>query len=302
MRNRQEVQDHPLDDWESFEAKVAEIDRETCELKRTRALHVSEPLYRGQRDAMWPLATTLDRRKRGMTLDKYLSIMERIRPQIERVSGIKWPDLGREIAGLRQNGLDSIWRFPIKSANTETILSFMVYLRQHGFPSPLLDWTSDPYRAAFFAFAGVEENEQKVAIFTFREWAGLAPEWRSEDEPTAMGIGPCIGNTSPRHSKQHAQYTWCAKKSSSGAGLDYYVFTDHEQVMNRCGFSVEDGICVDMERAQNLVDKYTIPSSEQRKALTRLAQRGINKCTLFGHSADDLLVDLWNEVVADSTV
>ena len=65
-------------DWEGFEAKVAEINRETVELKKTRAGEVvSEPLYRGQRDAMnWHLTTVLDRRRPGMTLDKYLTIME----------------------------------------------------------------------------------------------------------------------------------------------------------------------------------------------------------------------------------
>jgi hypothetical protein len=56
-------------DWEAFEAEVAKIDRQTHELKRTCDLYVSEPLYRGQRDATWHLTTTLDRRKAGLTLD-----------------------------------------------------------------------------------------------------------------------------------------------------------------------------------------------------------------------------------------
>ena len=302
MWNSQEHEGQPLKDWESFEAKVAAIDLETHELKRTRDGYVSQPLYRGQRDASWHLQTTLDRRKPGMTLGKYLTIMERIQPRMERVSRRKWPSLSKEISALRRNGLATIRRFPAKEANTETIRSFMAYLRQHGFPSPLLDWTSDPYKAAFFAFSGIEPDAQNVAVYVFRERAGSTPDCKTAGEPCAMIIGPRILNTSPRHSKQQAQYTWCVEKSALGTCLDYYVFTEHEQVLNLPGFRLEDGACVDTDRVENVVDKYTIPASEWRKALASLAQRNISKCKLFGHTADDLLEDLWNELVVDSTV
>src|SRR4030042_1135000 len=89
-------------DWEGFEAEIARIDRETHELKRTRNLHVSEPLFRGQRDAGWHLLTTLDRQRQGMTLNKYLTIMERIQPRLEAIPGKKqWKNLREDISGLR---------------------------------------------------------------------------------------------------------------------------------------------------------------------------------------------------------
>jgi len=233
-----------------------------------------------------------------MTLNKYLTIMERIQPRIERIAGKKWPGLRKEISGLRRNGLGSIWLFPVKSADTETILSFMVYLRQHGFPSPLLDWTADPYKAAFFAFSGVEAETQKVAIYVFRERVGLGTGCKEECEARTMALGPDIENTSERHLKQEAQYTSCVKKSKPGPSLDCYILTDHEQVINE----------VDADEAgnplivANVVTKYTIPASERRKALATLAQRNIGKRTLFEGTPDDLLEDLWNELVIDSTV
>lgn len=302
MRNSLEVQEHRLDDWDSFEAQVVEIDRETQKLRTSRSLHVSDPLYRGQRDAAWHLATTLDRQRPGITLDKYLTFMERIQPRIEGVYRRKWPTLSEEISGLRRNGLDSIWLFPVRSANTRIILSFMVYLRQHGFPSPFLDWTDDPYRAAFFAFAGIAEGAERVAIFAFREWTGAMGYLVEGTEPTVMGLGPHILNTSPRHSKQRAQYTLCVERSASGTSLDCYIFADHERAINLPGFRMEAGVDVDEDRAQNVVDKYTIPASEQRKVLTSLAQRHISRCGLFGRSADALLEDIWNELIVDSAV
>jgi hypothetical protein len=297
MHEERELQEHRLNSWEDFEAKVADFDRETRGLKRSRSRvgGVSKPIYRGQRDATWRLETTLDRRRPGMTLGKYLTLIERIQPRIEQVSRRTWPALNQEISGLRSRGLDSIWLFPVTSANTMTILSFMVYLRQHGFPSPLLDWTSDPYRAAFFAFAGVEEGADRVAIFTFREWTGTPRDCRRTDEPTAMTLSPYIRNTSPRHLKQRAQYTWCIERLASGSSLEDYVFADHEGAIDLPGFRIEKDVAVSRSRVGNVVEKYTIPTSDLRKVLASLAKRSINRCRLFGQSADNLLEDLWNE-------
>lgn len=295
-----EQKSHRLGGWESFEAKVAAIDRETRELKRTCDGHVAQPLYRGHRDANWHLETTLDRRRPRVTLDEYLTIMERVQPQIERIYRRKWPNLGQEIAELRRTGLDSIWLFPVEGANTESILSFMVHLRQHGFPSPLLDWTSDPYRAAFFAFSGIERETQEVAIYTFRERTGSTADAKTVEEPCAMALGPHIRNTSPRHAKQRSQYTWCVERLESRTSLDCYMFSDHERAVNLPGFRIEAGTCIDVDRAENIVDKYTIPASEQSKALASLAQRKITACRLFGPTVDNLLVDLWHELVVDS--
>ena len=165
-----------------------------------------------------------------------------------------------------------------------------------------MDWTSDPYKAAFFAFSGIGSDTQNVAIYVFRERTGWATDCKKTREPHAMTIGPYIENTSDRHLKQEAQYTWCVRRSSSDPSLDSYVFTNHEPVISLPGFSMEGDICVDRDRAENVVDKYTIPASERRNALASLARRNINRCTLFGTTPDDLLEDLWNELAIDSAV
>ena len=44
----------------------------------------------------------------------------------------------------------------------------MAYLRHHGFPSPLLDWSRSAYVAAYFAFnKAVEASNGRVSIYVF---------------------------------------------------------------------------------------------------------------------------------------
>ena len=172
----------------------------------------------------------------------------------------------------------------------------MSFVRQHGFPSPLLDWTSCPYIASYFAFGSIDSNAERVAIYTFRERTGMGIDCKDTSEPQMDSLGPDIANTSPRHSKQKTQYTICIKKQKSGESLKHYIIANMEKDINRTGFSTSDNCTEDIPEAGNVVRKYTIPVTEKKKVLKELESKGINRELLFpNNTQDDILIDLWNK-------
>jgi hypothetical protein len=280
-----------LNSWEEFKDCLEEINEETQQLEANpNKTTVTEVLYRGQSNHKWDLSSTLQRRNRNMTLYEYLTILINIKSNVEQISGISWPTF----SNINNYQLMSVYHFSIDLP--EDTLGYMYFLRQHGFPSPLLDWTSCPSIASYFAFESIDSNVDRVAIYSFREKTGVGIDSKCTTEPIMDSLGPDVQKTSIRHSKQKAQYTICMKNPNNGKSLSNYIIANIEEDINRTGFSTSDNCTEDIPEAGNVVRKYTIPVTEKKKVLKDLESKGINRELLFpDNTQDDILIDLWNK-------
>lgn len=282
-----------LDNWEQFLNIIEHNKKETQSYRdnKNAIWHTSDILYRGQANSEWQLESTLERRKSETKVGDYLDLMLKVYANLPLKEQKKWPDLKNQIDSL---SVESIYLFPTVDANSVQIISFMIFLRHHGFPSPLLDWTRNPLIAAFFAFNDTRSDVQSVIIYSFREHTGYTSDFRKSSEPVAIEIGPDIDAKTSRHKKQESHYTLCVKqnynknfKDAELASLEYDI--------NTSGFYIDsDGNDKDVGPARNIVHKYIIPISERNKAFNTFTQENINICCLFGKTTDNKLTDLWN--------
>lgn len=221
-------------------------------------------LWRGQADEAWPLMTTLERAS-GEIFDvmKYLHRATSKANEIESFTGQRWhvpdyPDLEKEV---RDN--QDAFRVVLPAYD------YLVYLRHHGFPSPLLDWTESPFIAAYFAL--IETREENPAVYCYIETPGNVKSCTG-GVPQITVKGPYV-TTHKRHFAQKAQYTVSTRWNDAE---ERHYFCPHESI-----FSGE-------ERDQDLLFKIVLPIAERRSSLTILNDYNINHFTLF-QSEDSMI-------------
>jgi formylglycine-generating enzyme required for sulfatase activity len=223
------------------------------------------PLFRGQRKSSWKLKSTLERLTKLSEYPflLYFQKMKKVQEEIQKVTGEKWhlnyPPFG-------DRGLEI--------PNEETY-RFMIYLRHHRFPSPLLDWTSSKEVAAFFAFQN-HSDEKYVAIYEYLDRIGRSGEnvvWAEESHVRLLG--PDVFKPDKRHEKQKSWYMLSIKEP--------------EIICN-----IEDAIKNEQYSDEKL-KKYLIPSSERKKVLKKLEKLGINNINLFPDEESSGDVDLLME-------
>lgn len=258
------MQEFNLTSWDEFEERLKGLENE-----HRSQWSSSELLYRGQGRKKWELLTTLERYgKKNLSVMDYFRLISIVKPQIESFTGENrnipsYPDGFEE--WLNKNSCLYLPKaFGIDDDVMETY-SYLVVLRHYGFPSPLLDWSSSPYIAAFFAFKDVQRCEEYVSFFVYFE---------SKKEHGMKSIGgdnpwiyifPPEVRTDRRHYNQQSRYSICVKKNNGA-----FSYEPHAKV-----FELNN-------KNQDVLWKFNIPYSERLKVLKQLDKYNINALSLFG--------------------
>lgn len=232
--------------WSEFSLLIKQLTQQN----EVHSANLGETLkglsFRGQSNAEWELLTTLERyTKDQMSVTTYNAAVLTIGNLIKSLA----PDL------------PSINEKEVVVSIPETIqyiglpnIELAVYLRHHGFPSPLLDWSESAYVAAFFAFNNIPKDSSHVSITVFEH-----PRWKYGKAGFGLHeVGRYIAG-GKRHSYQQARYTWCSK--------------------------VEDEICFfDSHQNQNekFLTKLVLPAKDAKEAIADLNLMNINEYSMFG--------------------
>lgn len=212
----------------------------------------SELLFRGQSNADWNLTTTLERHGIcNCAVSDYVNFVARALPE--------YASYMKRYNQLLVNAPEyPTWQ---SVATSQTLFNLLIELRHFGFPSPLLDWTTSPYVAAYFAFRDAK-SKQSAAIFAMQEWAGHG-KGGIASKPKITGIGPYVEATD-RHHIQQAQYTVCTQGDDT-----FDAFAKHDDGFN------------ESYDTQDIVVKYAFPPDIRDPILRQLHLMNINEYTLF---------------------
>jgi hypothetical protein len=253
-------------DWQKLDQWLDEL--------RTSVGHSAAPglLFRGQGNSGWALETTLERNgQKNMSVAAYYRLITLMGPAVNAFTAVSAPAYDPSLLkGFSdKESLFELDRFP-----SGPHFEYMAYLRHHGFPSPLLDWSRSPYVAAFFAFRNANPQNEARSIYAYCESLDGC-KGGAVGEHMIRTLGPYV-RTHARHFLQQSAYTVCESLDAN----DNWQYDSHQKVFENA------------RPGQDFLWRFDISSTERVKVLRRLDEFNLNAYSLFD-SEEALLETLW---------
>lgn len=248
-----------LDRWEQYSDKISEL-KTAYGPDRPELLEkgfIAHMMFRGHPDSNWKLETTLERySSKVWTIEKYMRKVASSVSQFESFTGRQWnipdwPAIQKELQAEYRETYPHLPHY-----------NYCVYLRHHGYPSPLLDWTQSPFVAAYFAFSETEKGADRVAVWMYVDTTTGTKEGFVA-APAIHLQGPNVA-AHKRHFLQQSVYTLASKPENN----------DHTLVPHEAVKRPDD-------QSQDVLVKITIPVTERIAALKSLNEMNINHYSLF---------------------
>ena len=259
--------------WEDFLEYLEQIRQWITDKKqKPDAGFITELVFRGVNDSTFKMEDSLEwksKKTEYLIVDYYNKIL-RASLEDEHCIKEKWtlPTLSY-YSNLMKKAHGCTFRNCLFPPAYPDVRTSFLYLRHHGYPSPMLDWTGSPYIAAYFAIEDQKIMAEKVSIFIFLESKGEP----IDGAPGIHTLGPHV-DAPDRHFKQESQYTFCVKEEAPKPG------SLKEEPSKKFFASHKDAFAGRPDNQQYRW-KCDIPSTEREKIRKLLDSRDITEATLF---------------------
>jgi hypothetical protein len=157
----------------------------------------SELLYRGQADSSWKIESSLERiGKEEISCKAYYSHIDKLKPLINPLIKNKF------MRKMTSSGYPFDFDDYSKGSWALPEMEYITYLRHHGFPTPIIDWTASHYIALFFACENFVNSKTNGKVFVYNE--KRHGRVGGNDIPELRRIGKYV-ETDKRHFAQQSQ-------------------------------------------------------------------------------------------------
>lgn len=227
--------------------KIATIEEYAAAVKKIQ--NGNKQLYRGQSNSGWEIQSTLERFGiKRLACEEYYWKVESYKPLINSIVERKF-ERKVDSSGYKfdfNNYYDASWVLPD--------MEYLTYLRHHGFPTPLVDWSRSLYVALFFACEDHFDKDGKVFIYipsNMQSGGTNVPELRH--------IGRYI-ETDQRHFAQQSEYLVPMEYTDKWEFITYNEIKQGEFSHTIVGVEIDKNAKVEIMNSLNKmnINRYTI--------------------------------------------